>query len=77
MLYIQNFKKHIPDMAKGYTFKKTKTLFDEDAIMILRNRDKQHIVSLTEVHIKHMQKNNYDPNNDEHIMQYLKDYKYL
>lgn len=54
-----------------YTFQETKTLFDEKVLMILRNHDKKHIVSLNETHRQEMIKNNYNPDNYEDVLSFL------
>lgn len=63
--------------VKDYTFQMTRTLFDEDVIMVLRNKDKKHIVSIGEDHKQAMLNSDYDPENNEEILTYLKKTNYI
>jgi hypothetical protein len=60
-----------------YTFQKTTDLFGNDVIMVLRNKDKKHIVSIGKEHCKAMSNDNYNPDDNEHILTYLEKYNYL
>lgn len=61
----------------NYTFQKTTDLFGEEVIMVLRNKDKKHIVSIGAEHRKAMNDNYFNPDNNEHILAYLEEYNYL
>lgn len=60
-----------------YTFQMTTDLFGNDVVMVLRNKDKKHIVSIGEEHQKAMTENYYNPNDNEHILVYLEEYNYI
>lgn len=65
-------KKKVDD----YTFINTTNLFGEDVVMVLRNRDKKHIVSIGENHVKDMMDKGYCPYDSFSIITYLKHYGY-
>jgi len=60
-----------------YTFQKTTTLFNDEVVMVLRNKDKKHIVSIGAEHRQIMSDNYYNPDDNEHILTYLKNYNYI
>ena len=60
-----------------YTFQKTTNLFGDEVVMVLRNKDKKHIVSIGLEHRIAMRDDYYDPDNNEHILSYLEEYNYL
>jgi len=60
-----------------YTFQKTTTLFGEEVVMVLRNKDKKHIVSIGAEHRQNMSGDYYNPNDNEHILAYLEKYNYI
>lgn len=66
-------------MAKisDYSFQKTSTLFEEEVIMVLRNKDKKHIVSIGAEHRQAMSNDYYNPDDKEHILAYLEKYNYI
>ena len=56
---------------KDYTFTKGKNLFNEDVIIINRNSDKKHIISIGIEHVSDMTEKGYDQNNKLEVLKYL------
>jgi hypothetical protein len=63
--------------ARGYSFKKTTNLFNETVIMVLRNKDKKHLASLGDEHVKEMLNNGLNPDNGKDIINYLVKFNYV
>lgn len=64
-------------MSKSkFTFKKDRNLFDQEVLMVFSNLNKKLIVSIGEEHIKQMIDNGYDPDDEQAIVKYIKDYGY-
>lgn len=57
--------------VKDYTFQEGKNLFKEDVIMIFRNSDKQHIISIGKEHVKEMIDLGYNYVEKQEILEYL------
>lgn len=60
-----------------YTFQKTSDLFGNEVVMVLRNKDKKHIVSIGSEHRQAMTDDYYNPDDNEHVLAYLEEYNYL
>lgn len=60
-----------------FTFKETTNLFNEKVLMVLRNKDKRYIASLGLEHFEEMICEGYNCEDNEHILQFLEDRKYL
>jgi hypothetical protein len=63
--------------VSDYTFENTVDLFDEKVVMVLRNKDKKHIVSLSKQHRIEMIYLHLNPDDKEHVLVYLEKNKYL
>lgn len=61
----------------NYTFQKTSDLFGNEVIMVLRNKDKEHIISIGKEHRQAMYENHYDPDNNKDILTYLEKHNYI
>jgi hypothetical protein len=74
---VKGLEKKENKKMKKYTFQTTRNLFNEEVVMVLRNSDKQHIVSIDAEHRDLMTFNGFNPNDNEEILNYLKEFKYL
>lgn len=68
---------HRKRKISDYTFQRTTNLFNEEVVMVLRNKDKKHIVSLTEKHRKEMIEYGLNPDDNKQVLVFLNDYNYL
>lgn len=60
-----------------YSFTKTNNLWGSPVIMVLRNRDKKHILSLGNEHFDHMAEVGLNHENKEDILKYLHTHNYI
>lgn len=63
--------------VKDYTFEEGKNLFGENVVMVFRNKDKQHIISIGMEHIHEMINLGYNNNEKKEILEYLQRVKKL
>lgn len=56
---------------KDHTFQEGQNLFKESVVMIFRNSDKQHIVSIGKEHVQEMIDLGYNPAEKDDVLLYL------
>jgi len=60
-----------------FTFQKVTTLFNEEVVMVLRNKDKKHIASIDASHRHEMVTEGFNPDDNQSILDYLSQWNYL
>jgi hypothetical protein len=63
--------------VKDFTFTNQVNLFGSPVTMVLRNKDKKHILSLGNEHFDHMATEGLNYENKDHILIYLQEHNYL
>lgn len=62
---------------KDFKFTNEVTLFGENVLSVYRNKDKKHIVSLGKDHFDEMKRKGYDSENQNDVLDFLINEKYI
>lgn len=72
------FETHMKKLnTKELTFTNETNLFGATVTMVLRNKDKKHIISLGQEHVDQMTYEGLNHENKNHILIYLQTHNYL
>jgi hypothetical protein len=57
--------------VNDFTFTKDINIFGDPVLMVLRNKDKKHIISIGHEHIPMMEYQGYDPNDHQQVLNFI------